>query len=632
MTRTGWASKEEWEYLTSLMPKYEACQVRRRYKPFWQRVNAEFLTKFPVIKKLFPGRKVTDLLPEEKEMYTSAVARQQQKDLRNIYHGRTRVLKPYETFAKLYPAEVEMEKKSRCAALGISGRDTLTVWHEAAKDLYSAATPEQLEAVKVRLAGDREGGDDSGDEDQGHDYSRLLHAKAPSILNAAITPAVRKAGVLAFLTVVGPSPEQNGKIICKSFQFGDKAETPVFSQVWEGHDTIFVEELARFARRHEFPPEVCAARSANGTKAVVKTGSPEPSKEREGIVGPPPASTSMEEHGGGASHPQAPTGAPNLSRSDAPAVGAPPELNAAIAVNVNPGSSALPPGPQPSFSVSTTVLHNKPLINASEGDQQVQGSDRPSLGFGDGGPRADPGPLFLRDANFDEEFDEDNSFDSIEQWNFTPAQHPAAKEKPAIGPSANTNRAPADTNTPTPTAGTSTPACPDQTTNTLNTKNYLAAKEKRAATTIEGRAQLHQREEKKLADEEPPIRRAPPPGTPAVEPLGNHPIKGLLSQAVSRAASRAPTRPGTPLTESEPSQKAESVQSPSPIVINPSPKEPLPIDMADIAGLLTKMVTLVTALTAQKNAATTNKSAVQRPAPSKSGTNNARRYLQYFTL
>ncbi|KAJ3528551.1 hypothetical protein NMY22_g9360 [Coprinellus aureogranulatus] len=54
--------------------------------------------------------------------------------------------------------------------------------------------------------------------------------------------------------------------------------------------------------------------------------------------------------------------------------------------------------------------------------------------------------------------------------------------------------------------------------------------------------------------------------------------------------------------------------------------------MAELAGLLAKMDTLIATMTAQKNATTTNKSAVQRPAPFKSGTNDARRYLQYFTL
>ncbi|KAJ3540087.1 hypothetical protein NMY22_g4449 [Coprinellus aureogranulatus] len=332
MARTGWASKEEWEYLTSLMPEYEACQVRRRYKPFWQRVNAEFLTKFPVMEKLFPGRKVTDLNPEEKEMYTAAVARQQQrlkewfrwqlnprsrnsgtvlskKDLRNIYHGRTRVLKPYEAFAKLYPMEVEVEKKSRCAALGISGRDTLTIWHEAARDLYKAATPEQLEAIRNRMVNDREGVDSSSEEDHGREYSRYIR-KLPSILDAAITPAVRKAGLLAFVTVVGPDPDQNGKITCKSFQFGDKEETPVFSRVWEGHDTVFVEELARFARRHEFPPEVCAARSANGVKTLNTLT--QPNQDINDSSGKSPSSISTEV----ALEPQAPT---TSSKPDAPA-------------------------------------------------------------------------------------------------------------------------------------------------------------------------------------------------------------------------------------------------------------------------------------------------------------------------
>ena len=40
--------------------------------------------------------------------------------------------------------------------------------------------------------------------------------KLPSLLDATINPAVHKAGVLAFVTVVGPDPEQNGKIVCQS--------------------------------------------------------------------------------------------------------------------------------------------------------------------------------------------------------------------------------------------------------------------------------------------------------------------------------------------------------------------------------------------------------------------------------
>jgi hypothetical protein len=73
------------------------------------------------------------------------------KDLHNIYHGRTRILKPYEIFAKLYPVEVEDEKKRRCDAGGIGGRQQLSVWHEAAKDLYRQATDEQIDAVEKEV-------------------------------------------------------------------------------------------------------------------------------------------------------------------------------------------------------------------------------------------------------------------------------------------------------------------------------------------------------------------------------------------------------------------------------------------------------------------------------------------------
>lgn len=78
MPRKGWADKEEQEFLKSFIPEYEECQVNRRYKNFWLQVNAEFLAKFPVIDKLFPGMKPVDLNPEQKEMYTAHLIKQQQ--------------------------------------------------------------------------------------------------------------------------------------------------------------------------------------------------------------------------------------------------------------------------------------------------------------------------------------------------------------------------------------------------------------------------------------------------------------------------------------------------------------------------------------------------------------------------
>lgn len=73
------------------------------------------------------------------------------KDLHSIYNGRTRVPKPYEAFAKLYPDAVEEEKEKRCKEGGIKGRQKLSVWHEAAKELYQSATEEQMKAVKDEL-------------------------------------------------------------------------------------------------------------------------------------------------------------------------------------------------------------------------------------------------------------------------------------------------------------------------------------------------------------------------------------------------------------------------------------------------------------------------------------------------
>lgn len=67
-------------------------------------------------------------------------------------------------------------------------------------------------------------------------------------------------------------------------QFGDKPDTPLFSNEWADHNKIFVEELARFVRRYEFcescifvnysfscmalAPEICAARSITNRERV----------------------------------------------------------------------------------------------------------------------------------------------------------------------------------------------------------------------------------------------------------------------------------------------------------------------------------------------------------------------------
>ncbi|KAJ3499343.1 hypothetical protein NMY22_g19522 [Coprinellus aureogranulatus] len=155
MAPQSWATAEEREFLISLLPEYEACQVKRKYKNFWLRVNKDFLAKFPVVAKLYPGVKESELTEEQRQRCAGAIAKVQKvcifrsvtqpsalsfsiqrikewyrwqmnprsrnagftiskKDLHSIYNTRTRVLKPYEVYAKLYQREVEEAKRKRC--------------------------------------------------------------------------------------------------------------------------------------------------------------------------------------------------------------------------------------------------------------------------------------------------------------------------------------------------------------------------------------------------------------------------------------------------------------------------------------------------------------------------------------
>ncbi|KAJ3501466.1 hypothetical protein NMY22_g18917 [Coprinellus aureogranulatus] len=271
MAPNGWTTPEERDFLKSLIPNYESCQVKRRYKAFWQHLFKEYFTKFPLVDRLFPGSKLSALNETQKAEYSAALAKQQ----------KVMFLNPM----------VEEEKKIRCETEGIKGRQQITVWHEVAKDMYRNATPEELAAVKKEL----EEGEVSEDDESLESPATYLHylKKLPSLLDAAVTPAVRKAGVLAFITIVGPDPEQNGKIVTRTFQFGDKSTTPVFTKVWRDHDTLYIEELARFARRHEFTPEICAARSIHSANQTSKVPSSTGDAETTGET-TPAASTKSE--------------------------------------------------------------------------------------------------------------------------------------------------------------------------------------------------------------------------------------------------------------------------------------------------------------------------------------------------
>ncbi|KAJ3515887.1 hypothetical protein NMY22_g14333 [Coprinellus aureogranulatus] len=202
-------------------------------------------------------------------------------DLRNVdEHLWER--KPYEIFAKLYHSQVDSEKSTRCDAQGIKGRSQLAVWHEVAKEMYGSATEEQLAEVKREMDAANEVKDTRSEltgekatesPSSPSTYLRYLK-KLPTLLNTAITPAVEKAGVIALVTIVGPDPSKRGRVATRTLQFGDKPTTPLFSEDWVGHDW-FVEEVTRFAGKHEFPPELCATRSLDAMPSCIDSDSEE---------------------------------------------------------------------------------------------------------------------------------------------------------------------------------------------------------------------------------------------------------------------------------------------------------------------------------------------------------------------
>lgn len=77
MAPQSWATKEEQDFLRLNLPDYEACQVKRKYKPFWQRLNRDYFAKFPVVDKLFPGLAVSQLDEVQRTQLSAAIVKQQ---------------------------------------------------------------------------------------------------------------------------------------------------------------------------------------------------------------------------------------------------------------------------------------------------------------------------------------------------------------------------------------------------------------------------------------------------------------------------------------------------------------------------------------------------------------------------
>ncbi|KAJ3507628.1 hypothetical protein NMY22_g16876 [Coprinellus aureogranulatus] len=302
----GWANKEETAFLQSYMPKYKLCQVKRNYQHFWPSLFTAYQTQFPLLEKLWPNQSKTleGLTGEENTHYnlklkakheslkewfrwranpcsqntTNAVTK---KDLKSIYKpNRTRGHKSYEVFAKLYRDTVNPIVKEACRVQSVGRTGRLPIWHKVAARLWRNASEEQIsavnaqmevEAVRDRNEGGSEGSENPKDKSSPEAYQHYLKL-LPGVLTATIDPAVRKAGVMAICTFVGPVPEAGGQIIATTLQFGDSEATPLFSSAWPGHEEVFLEHLGRFARKYEFPEQLCMRRSLHAVEQEVILG------------------------------------------------------------------------------------------------------------------------------------------------------------------------------------------------------------------------------------------------------------------------------------------------------------------------------------------------------------------------
>ncbi|KAJ2914680.1 hypothetical protein MD484_g5746, partial [Candolleomyces efflorescens] len=282
MAPPSWATAPQLVLLTNYLPLYEAYHAStKRYQPFWDTINAAFLQEFPILPDgVTPeslnetefaeySAKLAKLYLRIKEWYrwrTNTRSRNTSytvtpKEMKDIYASGTRGAKEYEGFVKQYPDIFLPAYEAECANQGAEGRARLSIWHKIAKELWAKATDEQKEAVQSRLNAAKQA---MSTEEQGPstpaEYQKYWE-KLPAILSKTVNPAVRKAGVLALVTIVGPVPDAGGQILATSLQFGDKPDTPIFSNTWLDHDRVFIDQLAAFAGRYEFSPELCAKRS-----------------------------------------------------------------------------------------------------------------------------------------------------------------------------------------------------------------------------------------------------------------------------------------------------------------------------------------------------------------------------------
>ncbi|KAF6742201.1 hypothetical protein DFP72DRAFT_1082426 [Ephemerocybe angulata] len=386
MAPNGWATPEKTALLTGLLPEYEKCQVTRQYKPFWTILYSTYLKEFPLINDVFEGKTLNELDEGQMAIYTLALEKLQSrlrewyrwrcnarsrkiaavvpaKILKSIYSPRTRGPKAYEAYAKLYPEE----------------------WHVVCKELYTNASEEKLKAVDdlVEVMGKEKDNVEDAPTDTKKVYIQVL----PTILKAAVEPAVRRAGLMALITLVGPTPESHGK-----FELGHKEDTPLFSSSWVDHDILYVEAVARFAKRYVFSQQGKGVDPAQDDKDIPRPSpaEPAPGKSKSPVGGssdkelPPEVqethslSTSaginqlLETRGLDHSHEPAShlSALPSLSSS----AGKAPLLDDADLVNPShgPASQLFP------FPLSSTSAGSSPLLDDGDLDESVDPGHRPA--------------------------------------------------------------------------------------------------------------------------------------------------------------------------------------------------------------------------------------------------------------
>ncbi|KAF6752117.1 hypothetical protein DFP72DRAFT_850289 [Ephemerocybe angulata] len=276
MAPPGWADASQSTFLQGLLPEYEVCQVSRHYKPFWTKLYSLYLKEFPLVEALFPGLTVGDLDEEQMGRYKVELDKLQsrlrewyrwrcnarsrkvalsvpKKMMKSIYAPRTRGPKAIEAYAKLFPEAVRAAQEAAPDDAEEGGKRKLQSWQATCTQLLACASEEQLKAVDDYVE------ENSADKRVGASTEELAPKEVqryinhlPAVLKSVVEPAVRKAGLMALITLVGPLPEAKGKISAWTLQFGDHDDTPLFSSSWIDHDRVYIEAVARFAKQHVF--------------------------------------------------------------------------------------------------------------------------------------------------------------------------------------------------------------------------------------------------------------------------------------------------------------------------------------------------------------------------------------------